>query len=191
MDLSHVAALRPVRVPDAGGFAPSPRPASDGARDAVSHSEELRGLVGGQVVSNRFGQCLRVRRRFPQPPPVRLPARSRRCLVPEATPGAADAVGDPGNWLFLDTETTGLSGGTGTYAFLIGLGWWETLETERDATDGEKAAGLFAGAEVFVVEQYFMRDHGEERALLAEVAARLDRRRVLVTFNGKSFDWPL
>jgi hypothetical protein len=78
---------------------------------------------------------------------------------------------DPEKWLFLDTETTGLSGGTGTYAFLIGLAWWDT-------------GGL-------QVEQLFLRDFSEEHSLLQELSARLAERPVLVTFNGKSFDWPL
>jgi uncharacterized protein len=81
------------------------------------------------------------------------------------------ALADPLRWLFLDTETTGLAGGTGTYAFLIGLAWWD------------------AGA--LQVEQFFMRDFGEEHAILHEVAARIAERPVLVTFNGKAFDWPL
>src|SRR2546429_1151267 len=75
---------------------------------------------------------------------------------------------DPSRWLFLDTETTGLAGGTGTYAFLIGLGWWD------------------AGG--FEVEQFFMRDFTEEYSLLQELAVRITERPVLVTFNGKSFE---
>ena len=90
-----------------------------------------------------------------------------KLLAPDST----DTVCDTGQWLFLDTETTGLAGGTGTYAFLVGLGWWEE--------DG------------FVVEQFFMRNHGEEPSLLLDILDRLNQRRVLVTFNGKSFDWPL
>jgi hypothetical protein len=82
-----------------------------------------------------------------------------------------DLTCDCSQWLFLDTETTGLAGGTGTYAFLVGLAWWEE--------DG------------FVVEQHFMRDHGDEASLLCDIGEHLARRRVLVTFNGKSFDWPL
>jgi uncharacterized protein YprB with RNaseH-like and TPR domain len=81
------------------------------------------------------------------------------------------ALEDPSKWLFLDTETTGLAGGTGTYAFLIGLAWWD------------------AGA--LQVEQLFMRDFAEEYSLLHELAARVAERPVLVTFNGKTFDWPL
>src|SRR5262249_9101235 len=81
------------------------------------------------------------------------------------------AMEDPAKWLFLDTETTGLAGGTGTYAFLVGLAWWD-------------AGGL-------QVEQLFMRDFAEEHSLLSELAERLQDRPVRVTFNGKSFDWPL
>ena len=73
--------------------------------------------------------------------------------------------------VFLDTETTGLAGGTGTAAFLIGVGW---VEGDR-----------------FVVRQYFMRDYHEEAALLHALAEELARFDCLVTFNGKMFDVPL
>lgn len=72
---------------------------------------------------------------------------------------------------FLDTETTGLAGGTGTAAFLIGLGF----------VDGDR----------FVVRQYFMRDYHEEPALLEGLAEDLRRFRHIVTFNGRTFDVPL
>lgn len=70
--------------------------------------------------------------------------------------------------LFLDTETTGLAGGTGTVAFLIGLGWFEK--------DG------------FVTQQLFARDYAEERATLLHLKDRLAGGGFLVTFNGKAFD---
>lgn len=73
--------------------------------------------------------------------------------------------------LFLDTETTGLAGGTGTYAFLIGLGYFKDDQ--------------------FVLEQYLMRDFDEELAILFAVSQRLLKIKHLITFNGKSFDWPL
>ena len=72
---------------------------------------------------------------------------------------------------FLDTETTGLAGGTGTAAFLIGLGF---VEGDR-----------------FRVRQYFMRDYHEEAALLRGLADDLARFRHVVTFNGRTFDLPL
>lgn len=73
--------------------------------------------------------------------------------------------------LFLDTETTGLSGGTGTVAFLVGL-------------------GMFQG-DSFWVQQLFMRDYPEEAALLSYLAEVLKKCQFVVTFNGKSFDLPL
>jgi hypothetical protein len=72
---------------------------------------------------------------------------------------------------FLDAETTGLSGGTGTYAFLIGV-------------------GRFEGAE-FHLEQFFMRDPLEEPAQLAALEQFLAPCTALVTFNGKAFDVPI
>src|SRR5437773_4593475 len=72
---------------------------------------------------------------------------------------------------FLDTETTGLAGGTGTAAFLVGLGF----------VDGDR----------FRVRQYFMRDYPEEPALLRGLAEDLRRFSRIVTFNGRAFDVPL
>lgn len=78
---------------------------------------------------------------------------------------------DPQAFAFLDTETTGLSGGTGTYAFLIGVGRFEGTE--------------------FHLEQFFMRDPIEEPAQLAALEEFLAPCTALVTFNGKAFDVPL
>lgn len=73
--------------------------------------------------------------------------------------------------LFIDTETTGLAGGTGTYAFLVGLGYFTAHE--------------------FVSKQLLMRDYNEEHALLHLLDQELAKKGTLVTFNGKSFDIPL
>jgi hypothetical protein len=73
---------------------------------------------------------------------------------------------------FLDTETSGLAGGTGTYAFLVGVG--------RFTAEGE-----------FLLQQFFMRDPSEEPALLEGLAGFLAPAQALVTFNGKAFDAPL
>jgi uncharacterized protein len=81
------------------------------------------------------------------------------------------ATVDLSRLLILDTETTGLSGGTGTVPFLIGLGSFE---------DG-----------VLRVEQLFLRNLGSEAPLLHHLAERLTRASLLVTYNGKAFDWPL
>ncbi len=73
--------------------------------------------------------------------------------------------------LFLDTETTGLSSGSGTVAFEIGLG--------KICRDG------------FAVTQYVMRDYPEERFMLEKVRQAVTDADVLCTFNGKTFDLPL
>jgi uncharacterized protein YprB with RNaseH-like and TPR domain len=87
------------------------------------------------------------------------------------------AACDPARALYLDTETTGLHGGTGTVAFLVGLAYWDE---PRD----EAAGGL-------IVEQILVRNLGEEEPMLAHVAERIARASMLITFNGKSFDLPL
>ncbi len=78
----------------------------------------------------------------------------------------------PPPFLFFDLETTGLSGGAGTYAFLVGCGWF--------AADG-----------AFMTRQYFLADSGDEKEMLQTVAAEFGRAGVLVSFNGKSFDAPV
>lgn len=77
----------------------------------------------------------------------------------------------PSDILFFDTETTGLSGGAGTLAFLVG-------------------AGGFEGGE-FVVHQFLMRDYDEEIFVLQRFKELLDKSRLIVSFNGASFDIPL
>jgi len=75
-------------------------------------------------------------------------------------------------FVFFDLETTGLSGGAGTQAFLVGCGWF--------AEDGG-----------FVTRQFLLTRPADERALLETVRGELARAGALVSFNGKSFDAPL
>ena len=75
------------------------------------------------------------------------------------------------DFVFLDTETTGLYG-AGTVAFMVGIGFFE-----------ESAQG-----NVFIVRQYFLRDHGDEMAMLRALDDFLAQRNGLITFNGHSFD---
>ncbi len=160
-------------------FKPSRRrePVADAGRVAEA-GDRLTQLLGAEIGRNRYGEHLVARQWYSSPEMCAPDAGVLRLLLPAgrrvAPPDAERAVleaSDPSQWLFLDTETTGLAGGTGTYAFLVGLAWWD-------------AGGL-------QVEQFFMRDHAEEHSVLTEIARHLRERRVLVTFNGKSFDWPL
>lgn len=77
----------------------------------------------------------------------------------------------PEDLAFLDTETSGLAGGTGTYAFMVG-------------------AARYINNTLRLV-QFFMRDPAEEPALLEALSDFLAPCAALVTFNGKSFDAPL
>ena len=174
--LARIKALQPIRrrpvtasvvecdVPP--GFSPE-KPAG---------AERLAEILGAQLQHNSFGEHLVLRRWFSEPvgaevvgvqPSGILDASVLRLLLP-ILPSCAD---DPQNWLFIDTETTGLAGGTGTYPFLIGVAWWD-------------AGGL-------EIEQFFMREQSEEHSVLVTLAERIAKRSVIVSFNGKSFDWPL
>jgi hypothetical protein len=162
---SRLAALKPSR-----GMAS--RPAT---RRAPEEEDALSRLLGAAIASNHYGEHVSVSNWFstpefaePSTATLELLCRTRDVAHSKRTQAA---LADPAKWLFLDTETTGLSGGTGTYAFLIGLAWWDS-------------AGL-------QVEQFFMRDFHEEHSILHELSTRLSERPVLITFNGKSFDWPL
>ncbi|MBI4485305.1 MAG: ribonuclease H-like domain-containing protein [Acidobacteria bacterium] len=75
-------------------------------------------------------------------------------------------------FVFVDLETTGLSGGAGTHAFLVGCGWCEP--------DGS-----------FVTRQFMLTRFADERLLLAAVSAEFARAGAIVSFNGKSFDAPV
>ncbi len=162
---THVAALRPARKRDVEPVRTVGLP---------TECDRLTQLLGAQAIRNRYGEHLSVRQWYATPEMCSPDVRSLSLLLPRGTLDPrviAQSAADPEQWLFLDTETTGLAGGTGTYAFLVGLAWWD-------------AGGL-------QVEQFFMRDLDEEHSLLLELSERMSRRSVLVTFNGKSFDWPL
>ncbi len=144
-------------------------------RAALGDERPLEEQVGGHLRETPLGSFVEVERRYPSDARhgcVRLgdaygasvPLRGGE-RGPDALPrlGASEAV-------FLDTETTGLAGGTGTVAFLIGTG---------------RLVG-----ETFVVRQYCMRDFPEEAAVLHALRDDIGDA-PLVTFNGRSFDWPL
>ncbi|MGB6430670.1 MAG: ribonuclease H-like domain-containing protein [Candidatus Acidiferrales bacterium] len=170
--LAQLAALRPARR-TRGSALEDERERPHSRRDITAEWAALAELLGAKVASNRHGEHLTVRRWHASPEQCSPAARALSLLLPAGlgSDDRARAAEDPAQWLFLDTETTGLAGGTGTYAFLVGIAWWD-------------AGGL-------EVEQFFMRDHTEEHSVLLELSARMAERPVLVTFNGKSFDWPL
>lgn len=160
------AAAQPAALPLA---ATPPVAATAGPRPFL-----LGGILDGFATVNPHGEAFYMETRYP--------IEYRRGPLPLehlfGVPGFAwEQLGrvppsvDMRKAVFFDTETTGLAGGSGTYAFLVGL-------------------GFFAGYE-FVVRQYFMRDYHQEEPMLEALAADLAPFEVLVSFNGRSFDWPL
>lgn len=86
------------------------------------------------------------------------------------------------DFLFLDTETTGLAG-AGALAFMVGVAYFEPQLVRLD--------GELIERQVLVVRQYFLRDHGDEPAMLRQLDELLAAKAGLITFNGRSFDVPL
>jgi uncharacterized protein YprB with RNaseH-like and TPR domain len=155
---------------DAQPLSPPPRP-----RDEKPSRYFIEELMSGEVVSTPHGEHFETEK---------LWERHRRhgsvdiadlaelpCDLLDSLSEGEIANAPPGRWAFLDTETTGLAGGTGTYAFLIGVGAIEP-----------------AG---FRLRQFFMRDYGEEASLLWRLAEHLAQFDVLITYNGKAYDQPL
>lgn len=150
-----------------------PRPADDEIESLTPREstqvvkDRVAQVLGGRVKTNQHGDYLSVRYWCAQPARFSPDIRALKLLIPDGV----NEIADPDQWLFLDTETTGLAGGSGTYPFLIGIAWWE-------------GGGL-------EIEQLFMRDYDEERTVLLALRERIAEHPVVVTFNGKSFDWPL
>ena len=151
-----------------------------GPKDLRSPAQEpsmdapVQSVVEGRFISTRRGEVFVSEHTFP--PAYRHGLTPLRTSVPLLTMGQwahdTQLAELPIETLaFLDTETSGLSGGTGTYAFLVGVGW-------------------FSG-ESFHLAQFFMRDPSEEPALLEGLMDFLAPCSGLVTFNGKAFDAPL
>ncbi len=157
-------------------FSGQPDHVPQAARPPQSGGQSGATLPGGQVLPTDFGPAYAIDTRYPyhhQHGPYRLGdllARSGAVAATLLRAAKPDNL-DLRELVFLDTETTGLGGGAGTLAFVIGVGWYEDDE--------------------FVLRQYFLRDPAEETAVLSQLAALLNSASGLVTFNGRSFDVPL
>lgn len=147
---------------------PSPPVNAPRARPALAQ------ILPGGWENNRRGQAFVARQTFSaQYQHGREPITPDTPLQTLASWARDERLGGllPSQFAFLDTETSGLSGGTGTYAFLVGV-------------------GRFVGDE-FTLAQFFLPDPADEPALLQALTDFLQPCRALVTFNGKSFDAPL
>ncbi len=133
-------------------------------------------IIEGEIISTHEGEVFYVNRKIPQD--FRLGEMTLYEILNVPTYPAHLLIRDERfkdlelrRALFIDTETTGLSGGTGTFAFLIGLGFFD-----RD---------------YFLIKQFFMRDFSEEKASLHIVKDIIESFEFLITFNGRHYDIPL
>ena len=137
---------------------------------------EIEKVVPGTVIEREEGAFFLLRRDYPLGHlqgivelGAALQSSSKHIAFSAADPALEDF--DPRRALFMDTETTGLAGGTGTVAFLVGVGYF----TEED----------------FRLEQCFLRDFDEEEAMLSYLGERFGDFDTVVGYNSKSFDLPL
>ena len=179
---------QPTTRPEAG-FHEVDEEAAFAARCAADEAAaDASNVLGGEVIEGPGGRCLVVDRRYGashvhgRDPVERFASAAAASL--HALPwflGQADddarlelaGLRQPSRLLFFDLETTGLSGGAGTCAFLVGC-------------------AFFDGAEL-ATRQFFLRGYGEERALLETVRGFIgdEAQSCLVTYNGRAFDLPL
>lgn len=148
----------------------------DLSRQRAAGEFEIDRIVPGQTLGGENGGFYLVRRDFPLDTlqgNVALGA-AREAIAEHVSWSACDPeleTFDPMTAVFIDLETTGLTGGTGTIAFLAGIGYF----TE----------------DAFRLEQCFMRDFDEEETMLGYLDGLFRRAETVVTFNGKTFDLPL
>lgn len=136
----------------------------------------IENLVEGEYRATPFGECFVVEESYPLSyhhgsfclgSLVDLEFKSLKRLMGEVS----EVEVNPHNCLFIDTETSGLAMGTGTYVFLIGAG--------------------FFSDEAFHLNQFFIREYSEEPAMLYLISSLLERFDWVVSFNGRRFDVPL
>ena len=137
---------------------------------------EIGKVIAGELIGEPDAGFYRVRSDFPLDTPHGTMTLSS-ALEAEAHHIAVSAndeelrAFDPRTAVFIDTETTGIMGGTGTVTFLVGVGY-------------------FTG-DAFRLDQCFMRDYDDEEPMLHYLNSLFDRARTLVSYNGKTFDLPL
>ena len=167
----------------------------DGRRyEASVDLERVADVLGGRLVTNTFGKCLAIDRRYESDrwhgdvrigdcemddfaslrlldPALDVSDQARLLSEPDRADSDRASGGDDARAVFIDLETTGLSGGAGTVAFLVGCGYFDF------------------GA--FQVRQFLLTSYSAERALLAAAAELFGDADLIVTYNGKTFDVPV
>ena len=184
--------------PDGGGLRELTYEPDTGGYEAVMDIARVGAMLGGRVAETSFGQCLVIDRRYEADrfhgtirvgdcdledcDALGILDPALRSQTPVAELPTCEQTSDWGQTpvgplrtfprtVFIDLETTGLSGGAGTLAFLVGCGYFDL------------------GA--FQVRQFLLTSHAAERALLTAVADFFEGADLIVTYNGKTFDVPV
>lgn len=135
-----------------------------------------KGLPPGEEIDTPFGPAFLIQTQYP----IDYLHGSNRLsdILEYDTLIAAEVARQPSlgetsieRLVFIDTETTGLVGGAGTIAFMIGVGAFKD--------------------DSFVLRQYFLRDPSEERGMLTALQGDLEFAEGFVSYNGRAFDLPL
>jgi len=143
-------------------------------KNNLERTYPIQTTLSGDFILNSFGETFLHTEKFAKDylhgdvtlsTPVGITTLARWAKTPQLEPLFSRDL------IFLDTETTGLSGGTGTFIFLVGIG--------------------FQTDEGFQVKQFFLRNPAEETAFLSALDESVSGFQGLVTFNGKSFDIPI
>ncbi|MBN2012413.1 ribonuclease H-like domain-containing protein [candidate division KSB1 bacterium] len=137
---------------------------------------DLAAIFHGDYVTTKSGECFVITHTFP------VGTSHGRIHLQAKEPNnqkVLEWIGKQSNMrkldvnraLFFDTETTGLSSGTGTHIFLAGFGYF--------AEDN------------YIIKQYFLRDYDEEKPFLEAIEQLLQGFDAIISYNGKSYDWPM
>jgi uncharacterized protein len=171
-----------VRPSPSGSGEPAPRreltyEPDDGRRyEASLDLDRAAAMLGGQVLTNSFGRCLAIDRRY-EADRWHGDVKVGDCELTDLEAlrvldgNLDDRLSLERRAVFIDLETTGLSGGAGTVAFLVGCGYFDL------------------GA--FQMRQFLLTSYSAERALLAAAAELFEEADLIVTYNGKTFDVPV
>ncbi len=174
MDPARLAdRLRAIIVPPGGRPGP---PVSTATPSTARHLRGLEEALGGAWQEMTAGRCFLVERSAEPTRAHGLETVGRIAAELVASADSASLLAGAASvrppFTFFDLETTGLNGGAGTLAFLVGCGW-------------------FDGSGRFVTRQFVLTRQSDEPVILRAVAAELDRAGSLVSFNGRSFDAPM
>lgn len=158
------------------GTAQSAQPqAAPNAAMKRDRGPELTTILGGEWRDDEHGRSFVVRRCYGADETYGAYTVGQLAATLHASQSAVPLLGGAqasGPFVFFDLETTGLSGGAGTCAFIVGCAWFEENGS-------------------FVTEQHLLVDYGTEKGMLRRAAQDLSRAGAFVTFNGKSFDAPV